>query len=962
MSRDRRSRKPPRSKSAAPPEEDMRLRRVAAAGLVAAASAVPAAAAAEEAAPPAGAAPPRIARDAASGVAEAVLPNGLRILVLEKPGVPVVATQVWYRVGAVDERPGETGLAHYLEHMLFKGTKAIEKGQIDLLTFRGGGANNASTWTDFTNYWFNFEASRLRLALEIEADRMRNCTFVPKEFEAERGAVLNEMHAAHDAPGGRLDEEVDAAGYTLHPYHHPVIGWQQEVESVPRSTVIAFYDRYYMPNNATLVVVGAVKAEEVVRLAAESFAGVAAGPTPPAVTEVEPPQRGEKRVLVVEDTDTPRVEAAWHTCRVGDPDDYALDVASSILGGGKSSRLYQRLVEQDRSCVDVSCWNETRKYPGRFKVWAEGQQGADPRVVEAALREEIARLASEGPTAREMEKARNNLLARDVYERETAAGTAQRLGMMESSGDWRIFAQWPDRIRAVTAEQVKAVLARYCVPRNLTVGWSVGPDQAALAVPRPPAPPGGAPEGGAPPAAAIAGTVEAEAPAMARKGGIPEEPDAKPTFRGGRERVPDFAVPSGGVGAVEVAPVVKRLPNGLTLVLQRHGSLPVASFNLFVPAGQTVEAKPGLAWLVGDLLDEGAGGRSAEQIAETLDFLGASLATSPSGARAKCLSKDTETVLDLLADVVLRPDFAQDEIDKCRQSVLSEIAVEEDNPRTVGRRAFLTAIYGGHPYGRLPRGDAASVQSITREEIVDHHRLWFAPDRAILAATGDFDPEAMGAALEKRFGRWKATGAAPPTLPEVKPLAAATRVDRPMEGKNQSNVFVGSVGIRRTDPDWTALLVLDHVLGTAPGFSDRMSKDLRDEQGLAYQVYGNGSSSSAEEPGAWTGYIACLGDDLPRAIEGVLGHVRRIRSEPVTDQELADAKSYLVGSQVFRYETTDGLAAELVQCQRFGLGFDWPAKFPAQVEAVTKEDILRVAKRLLDPEKMAVVVSGWTGK
>jgi zinc protease len=182
-----------------------------------------------------------------------------------------------------------------------------------------------------------------------------------------------------------------------------------------------------------------------------------------------------------------------------------------------------------------------------------------------------------------------------------------------------------------------------------------------------------------------------------------------------------------------------------------------------------------------------------------------------------------------------------------------------------------------------------------------------------------------------------------------------------MAGKNQSQVFVGSVAIPRNDPDWTALLVLDHVLGTGPGFSDRLSKDLRDEQGLAYSVSGNGSRSAAEHPGTWTGAIACLGDDLPRAIEGILGHVRRIRAEPVSDQELADAKSYLVGSQVFRYETTEQLAAELVHVRRFGLGFDWPARFPAEVEAVTKEDLLRVAKRLLDPDRMAVVVAGYTG-
>jgi zinc protease len=941
----------------------MRLSKLAAAGIAATAAAAgayaPPRARAGQDGPATGGAP-AITRDAKSGISEATLPNGLKILVLEKPGVPVVSHHVMYRVGAVDERPGETGLAHYLEHVMFKGTRQIHKGDIDLITFRGGGANNAYTTCDYTEYFFNFEASRWRLALEIEADRMRNCAFVPKEFEAERGAVLNEMHASHDAPGGRLDEDVDAAGYVVHPYHHPVIGWQQEVENVARSTVISFYDRHYMPNNATMVVVGDVKAADVVAAAAEAFRDVRPGTLPPPVVEIEPAQRGEKRLVLVEDIDTPRVMVGWHTCRVGDDDDTVLDVASSILGGGKSSRVWQRLVEKDRTCTDVATWNETRKYPGRFKVWCEGQQGADPRAIEAAIHDEVSRFAAEGPSPREMEKAKNNLLARELFSRETAAGTAERLGQLEASRGWKVFVEWPDRVRAVTAADVKRAVAQYLVPANRTVGWSVPKEQAGLAVPPPAASTVSAP--GAPPAAAPETAAPAEAPSMARKAAPPEEADAVATFRGGRSRALDLSIPKGPAGAVRIAPRVERLPNGLTLLLQRHGTIPVASFELYVPAGQLVEAKPGLAFLAGDLLDEGAGERTSEQIAETLDFLGATLGTGPTGARAHCLSKDADAVLDLLADVVLRPRFAETDVEKCRRSQLSEIAAADDNPQAVGRKAFLKAIYGPHPYGRPSMGDAESVRSITRAEIVAHHGKWFVPDRAVLAVAGDFDPDAMLAGLKKRFGEWKAGGTPPPALPDVKPIEKGVRVDLAMEGKTQSNVFVGNVGIRRTDPDYAAQLVLDHILGTGPGFSDRLSKDLRDEQGLAYTVYANAFRSASEEPGTFTAFIACLGDDLPKGIDGLLGHIRRIREEPVSDVELADAKSYLIGSQVFKYETSEQVAAILADLQRFGLGFDYPAKFPAMVDAITKEDVQRAAKAHLQPDRCAIVVSGYVGK
>jgi len=929
----------------------MRFPALAAAGLAAAAVVAPSSASTPTEGP--GAPPaPALTRDPASGIAEAVLPNGLKVLVLERPGIPVVSHQVWYRVGSVDEKPGETGLAHYLEHVMFKGTKQIRKGQIDLVTFRGGGANNATTWNDFTRYYFNFEASRWRLALEIESDRMRNCAFEPPEFEMERGAVMNEMLAGHDSPGGRLDEEVDAAGYAVHPYHHPTIGWQQEVESVPRSRVIDFYDRHYMPNNATLVVVGDVKAEEVVAAAAAAFADVRPGTLPPPVAEVEPPQRGEKRLVIVEDTETPKVMVAWHTCRVGDDEDYAFDVASTVLGGGKSSRLYRRLVETDRSCTDVSVFNESRKFPGRFKAWAEGQESADPRAIEAAILDEVARFAVEGPSERELEKAKNNILAHDVYARETADGMAERIGYLETVRSWRIFGEYPDRIRKVTAAEVRAAAARWLTARNRTVGWSIAPALSGLATPAAKAPTVEEAR------AATAAAPPPLDPAAARKPEVPAEPGVSATFRGGRTRALDLAIPAGNAGRVRIEPQVHRLENGMTVLLLPRPGLPVLAFSLYVDAGQLREAKPGLAYIVGDLLDEGAGDRSSAEIAETLDFLGAALGTGPSGARARCLSKDADQVLGLLADVVMRPRFEPAELEKVRAAVLSEIAAEEDDPTTQARKGFLKEVYGAHPWGRLPRGDRESVAAITRDDVLAHWKAFHAPASAILAVTGDFEAGAMLSRVKQRFGAWAGGGPRVPPLPALaaatKPVAKTIR----LPDKQQCNLFVGNLGLRRKDPDYIPVLVMDHVLGTGPGFTDRLSKDLRDGQGLAYTVYARCAASAGEEPGTFTAFIGCSPADLPRAREGIFGHLRRIREEPVTEEELRDAQSYLTGSQVFRYETTEQLAGILVDLHRFGLGFDYPERFPALVNAVTREDVQRVARKYVLPDVAVTVVSG----
>src|SRR5262245_34783967 len=283
------------------------------------------------------------------GVKKLVLENGLTVLTKELPDKPVVATMVWYRVGSRNEELGQTGKSHFLEHMLFKGTDRYKKGEIDLITHLNGGANNAFTWLDFTAYYFTFAADRWQVALEIEASRMRDTSFAEEEFISEKQVVQEELRIGLDGPWEALENEVWATAFRQHPYHWPTVGWLEDLEAASAADMKAYYDKWYHPRNATLVIVGGFDTIEALGRVEELFGGIPPGPHVMPLKIAEPPQRGEKRMVVKKETPVERLLIGYHAPPVAHPDSYALKVVETMLATGKSSRLYTRLVEQDQS-------------------------------------------------------------------------------------------------------------------------------------------------------------------------------------------------------------------------------------------------------------------------------------------------------------------------------------------------------------------------------------------------------------------------------------------------------------------------------------------------------------------------------------------------------------------------------------------------------------------------------------
>ena len=365
-------------------------------------------------------------------VRRTVLDNGLVVLTRELHASPIVTAMIWYRVGSRNEELGQTGKSHFLEHMLFKGTDRFKKGEIDLLTLKNGGNNNAFTSHDFTAYYFNFASDRWEIALDIEADRMVNCVFDPEEFEAEKKVVIEELKMGLDSPWGLLMQELDATAYKVHPYRNPVIGWLQDVERATAAEQQAYYRKHYHPNNATLVLGGDFETDRVLDKVIAAVLCDSASPGFRGDDHGRTATAWEKRIEVQWRSKVPRLALAYHAPEIAHPDSYALQVLDLILTEGKTSRLYQRMVEREQSVTFVTAEYGESKDPTLFHIRAEARGDHTAEEIEATIYEELDRVVAEGATKQELDRAKHLIEAHFILSRERAVDQAMLLGQIET--------------------------------------------------------------------------------------------------------------------------------------------------------------------------------------------------------------------------------------------------------------------------------------------------------------------------------------------------------------------------------------------------------------------------------------------------------------------------------------------------------------------------------------------------
>ena len=864
-------------------------------------------------------------------VFERVLANGLKALVLSRPQAPVVVCDLYYPVGSVDEPPGRSGLAHFVEHMLFKGTAEFPKGQIDRLAFLAAGHTNAETGEDATHYWFAAPTGRWELALAIEADRMRSARFDdPREVEAERQIIAEERARELDSPLGRLDQTHLAVSYLVHPYRNPILGWPDDLRKTTGDDLTSFYDLHYRPDGAVLVIVGAVDPDRVLDRVEARFGDQRRSVVPRAQPPRAEPRQSGRRDFTLEEPDaTARGLLGWHSVARGHADGPPLDVLADILTIGRRARLWERLVERDRLATWVEAAQEPSRLCGQFLIQVEAATGVAERSIEEAIFAEITEIAEAGPTAEELVRSRNRLEAAWRWEQEDVFGLASGLGQVALWDDWRAWQAEHRATLAVSREDVQRVAAEYLVERSLTVGWSL-PRRAGRAITE------------ATPSESQAANPPAKIHSLQT---IRQEDDTNGRAEIGAPHLANFQ------------PFREVLPNGLRILTEVRPGTGTVALDLWLDAGSLREAKPGLAFLAGRLREEGSQGRPAEALFAEIEDAGGTLDVGSTGVSLRVKAEDLALAVDLMADATLRPAFPAEALGWLRRRTVDELRADRDDPIFRAEERFRALIYGDHPYGRDVRGSGRDLSRITVGDVRAHHDRLFAPDNAVLVAVGDFDPKILRSLIKKHFGRWAAKSLPLPSPPA--PERGRRRVVRRVEAAGeQVHILIGHLGISRLDPDFDAMVVLDHILGTGPGFSDRLSRILRDEMGLAYSVGGGMTDSADVVPGYLRIYVGTGPAEAPRAIQAVTEQVEAMHRGEFSDDEVERARDYLAGSWVFDYQTVSQTAERLLELERWGLPLADPLAWPDRIAAITPDQVRAAARRQIDPTALIRVEYG----
>ncbi len=865
------------------------------------------------------------------------LPNGLEVILAEDHRLPLVAFNVWFHVGARNEVAGRTGFAHLFEHLMFAGTKHLARGVADKIVEGVGGTDyNGTTDFDRTRYFFTLPANQLELGLWMKADMMGYMI-----DEIDQVSLANQQDVVRNERRQRVENEpygiaTEALYHTLYPKDHPhyavVIGSHADIQAATLKDVKAFFKTYYRPNNATLALAGDFDKARVKTLIEKYFGTLKAGERPPAVKVAQPRITAERRVEVTDRVELPRVYLAWHSPAVLKPGDAELDLASHILAGGKSSRLYKALVYDKQIAQDVNASQYSLTLGSVFSIDATARPGHTAAELEKAIDDELTRLAATPPSADEVERARNTFETRLYRNLEKVMGVADQLNSYnEVAGDPGFLGKDVLRYRAVKPADISREIATHLRKQaRVVVVAKPGKQVLAAEVPTPPAP--------------------KASDKSEREGVNADEPWRKE--RPSPAPATPLALPAGKSF---------RLPSGLTVVHVANPGVPVVSATLVVKAGADANPpdRPGLAGFTAAMLQEGTRTRSALQLADDIASLGASFdvrATSDDTRLSMTsLSARFPAALEIVADVLLAPAFAPGEIERQQKNRLAALLQQHEDPDATASVVAAAALFGPeHPLGKSPLGSEAAIKATTADDLVGFWKAHYRPDRTALVVAGDVAFDELKQVVLARLGGWKAQApAGKVALPRPAPTPARlVLVDKP--GAAQTALFVASFGPRASDPDLPRLAVMNAILGG--NFTSRINHTLREVKGYSYGVY------SDFVPGRELGLFAIRGsvrtDVTGPALIDLFGEIEGLRKQPVPGPELQDARNSQLLSLPGMFDTNAVIASSLASAWSRGQGLGYYASLPRKLAGVDAAAAHRLARRYVLPDKLVVVAVG----
>jgi zinc protease len=870
-----------------------------------------------------------------------VLPNGLVVLTHEDHRLPLVAVDLWYHVGPLNERPGRTGFAHLFEHMMFEGSEHVgEKAHFKYL--EGAGATDINGTTDFdrTNYFETVPSNQLELALWLESDRMG---FLLEGLDRvkltnQRDVVRNERRQGEGTPYELADEQVFHMLFPQqHPYYGSVIGSHADIEAARINDIRDFHQLFYTPNNASIAIAGDFNPTQLKAFLTKYFGPIPKGPAVEPVSVKTPPITAQKRATVTDAVQLPRLSVAWLTPPVFTQGDAETDLLVHILGSGKASRLYRKLVYEQQVAQSVNCGLQPLKLGSVASCDITAKPGVTLDTLEAALWKEVASLQSDGPTQAEVDRARTVDVTGKIIGLQRLGGFG---GVADTLDRYNQFLDDPGylpkdiaRYQAVTTASVKQAAGKYLGKDQSVVVDCVPGKKVVDDVPRSP------------------DNTDADAKLTAPYAADFEQ---QQNWR--------KTAPAPGPASAFNLPVPKTfaLSNGLKIYMLEDHSLPVFTAGVVLHAGSEndVPAKAGLAGFTARLLTEGTTQRSATVLADEAEQIGTSLTSTASvdqaSASLSALSNNTEAGLDLLSDVVERPAFASEEVERIRKQRLVAILQEGDQPVASMLRVGFRALYGDHPYGFRSIGTTDGIKSITRDDIAAFWKAHYGPKDAALVFAGDVNEAEAKRLAEKYFAGWSGSASTATSLPPAPtpPSLKIVIVDKP--GAPQTALYALGFGVPRTTPDYPAILIMNNVLGGL--FASRINMNLREEHGY---TYGAGSGYFFYRTGGpfYSGAQVRTDVTAPAAKQLML-ELNRIRTEPPTATELKLAKDSLLHSLPGDFETTQASVGGLQQIFTYDLPLDYWAKLPGRFEAVTPEEVSKAAQTDVHADQLVLVAVG----
>jgi len=835
------------------------------------------------------------------------LDNGQTVVIQEVKNNPIVTIDTWIKTGSVDEDDSNNGVAHFLEHLFFKGTKNHAPGEFDKILETKGAITNAATSKDFTHYYITIPSKDFDLAMELHADMLLNPMIPRNEMEKERKVVLEEINKDSNSPQKKLYENIDKMLYTSHPYKRRVIGKSDVIETITRDNVLDFYNSHYSPSNMVTLVVGDIDSNYALNKIKEVF-GANDKKNEKTVYPKEQQLTEQKKQVEYIDTQSGYMLIGFRGTSITDKDSYAMDVLSTILGEGRSSVLNQVLKEKKRLAFSVGASNMTYRDDGIFYISANFEPDKC-KSVQDTIFNEIKKIQEKGVTDEQLSLAKNIIERTTYYSRESVSNISNEIGYtMALTGDIKFYDNYLQNIKNVSSDDVRRVANKY-----------LGVNKSAISIL------------------------------------LPEDKKDIPIAnkKSDKKYTADLISENSQTQKYE-------LSNASTLLYTKNDFNDIIAISINIKGGQLLENKAGVALVTGNALIKGTKNYSPLEISQILEDNGIKIVPSVSADSfiiSVLTTKDQyEKTIEMLDEIINNPVFDEVEIEKIKSNNLNQIKANKDIPLKVALEKYRELIFQNSPYTISSNVLERNLPNVTREDVISYYNKIFEPQNIIISVNGnvpkdriikDFGGILGKARTDKRFDYSNYDKLiSKPTSPRI--------ATQKMDSTETAWIMLGwQTGGIDNEKDYVVLQVMDSILGG--GMSSRMFKDLREKEGLAYQL-GSGLSEHVLR-GSFVLYIGTNPATLEKAKAGLFEEIKRLKTEYVGDKELKDAKEKLIGNYVIGLETNLEKASAIGKYETFGLGYEFKDKYIELINSVTDTDIIEVANKYFNDNYILSVVT-----